>query len=56
VCKSTESPAILNPKVTASDAKVVLPRRLDVDNTLVIDEFRETPRNSRSTFCRSVRL
>ena len=43
-------------KVTASDAKVVLAKRLNADNTLDIDDVCKTLRISRSTFYRYVRL
>jgi DNA invertase Pin-like site-specific DNA recombinase len=44
------------PKVTASDAKVVLAKKLNADKTLDIDDVCKTLRISRSTFYRYVRL
>ena len=44
------------PKVTASDAKVVLAKKLNADKTLDIDDVCKTLRTSRSTFYRYVRL
>ncbi|MBM4094748.1 MAG: hypothetical protein FJ276_35875 [Planctomycetes bacterium] len=45
-----------HPKVTASDAKVVLAKKLNADKTLDIDDVYKTLRISRSTFYRYVRL
>ena len=44
------------PKVTASDAKVVLAKKLNADKTLDIDDVCKTLRISRSTFYRYVRM
>jgi len=44
------------PKVTASEAKVVLANKLNADKTLDIDDICKTLRISRSTFYPFVRL
>jgi DNA invertase Pin-like site-specific DNA recombinase len=44
------------PKVTVSDAKVVLAKKLNADKTLDIDDVCKTLRISRSTFYRYVRM
>jgi hypothetical protein len=43
------------PRVTASEAKVVLAKKLNADKTLDIDDICKTLRISRSTFYRYVR-
>ena len=44
------------PRVTASEAKVELAKKLNADKTLDIDDICKTLRISRSTFYRYVRL
>jgi DNA invertase Pin-like site-specific DNA recombinase len=44
------------PRVTASEAKVVLAKKLNADKTLDIDDVCKTLRISRSTFYRYVRM